>query len=211
MRIRSGPPSKAGVGNRFSILVSLTYFGLIGLAYLLVEIPLIQRFILYLGQPAYAMTMVLFTLLLFSGIGSALSSRISIWLALGVLCVLLFSYPALLPAIFDRTLGTPLPLRIGLSVLVLAPLGLCMGMPFPAGIQWIGKQISHGGSGNIPLVPWVWAVNGTASVVAAVLAALLALTFGHGLVFLVGACCYLASWIMAMAMGRLSPAARLHL
>lgn len=209
VRIRSGPTNKAGLGIRSPILASLTYFGLIGLAYLLVEIPLIQRFILYLGQPAYAMTMVLFTLLLFSGIGSALSSRVPIWLALGVLCGLLFSFPALLPAIFERTLGTPLPLRIGLSVLVLAPLGLCMGMPFPAGIQWIGKQIGRAGNGSIPLVPWVWAVNGTASVVAAVLAALLALTFGHGLVFLVGACCYLASWITAMAMGRLNPAARL--
>lgn len=210
-RIRSGPTNKAGFGNRIPILGSLTYFGLIGLAYLLVEIPLIQRFILYLGQPAYAMTMVLFTLLLFSGIGSVLSSRVPIWLALGILCVLLFSFPALLPAIFERTLGTPLPLRIGLSVLVLAPLGLCMGMPFPAGIQWIGKQIGQAGNGSIPLVPWVWAVNGTASVVAAVLAALLALTYGHGLVFLVGACCYLASWITAMAIGRLNPAARLPL
>jgi hypothetical protein len=211
VRIRSDTPNKVGPANRIPTLASLTYFGLIGLAYLLVEIPLIQRFILYLGQPAYAMTMVLFTLLLFSGIGSALSSRIPIWLALGVLCVLLFSFPALLPAIFNRTLGTSLPMRIGLSILILAPLGLCMGMPLPAGIHWIGKQTDQGGSGNIPLIPWVWAVNGTASVVAAVLAALLALTFGHGLVFLAGACCYLGSWIMAVVMGHLRPAARLHL
>jgi hypothetical protein len=209
-RIRSGDMNKGMRASRIPTLAILTYFGFIGLAYLLVEIPLIQQFILYLGQPAYAMTMVLFTLLLFSGIGSALSSRFPGWLALGVLCGLLFSFPVILPAIFNATLGLPFPLRLGLSVLMLAPPGLCMGVPFPAGIRWIGKLSAHGNRAAVPLIPWAWAVNGTASVVAAVLAALLALTFGYRLVFLVGACCYLGSWIMAMVTGRLDPVARLR-
>ena len=77
VRLRSSPGDTGGSSTRVHAPVTLAYFGLIGMAYLLVEIPLIQRFILYLGQPAYAMTAVLFSLLLFSGFGSALSGRIS--------------------------------------------------------------------------------------------------------------------------------------
>jgi hypothetical protein len=210
LRMRSSPGDAGGSLTRIPTLVTLSYFGLIGLAYLLVEIPLIQRFILYLGQPAYAMTTVLFSLLLFSGIGSAFSSRIPNRVALGILCALLFSFPWLLPILFSATLGAPFPLRLGLAILILAPLGICMGVPFPAGIHWIGSEIDLQTNRSVPLIPWAWAVNGTASVVAAVLAALLALTYGYGLVLLVGASCYLGGWVMAVAMGRLRPAAHLH-
>jgi SAM-dependent methyltransferase len=171
----------------------LLYFAAIGFGYLLVEIPLIQRFILYLGQPAYAMTAVLFTLLLFSGLGSWWSARIPSSYALVILSVLLLAYPWLLPIFFRLTLGASFTLRLFFTVICLAPAGILMGMPFPAGIRWLAASELSG-----RLVPWAWSVNGAASVVAAVLAALLALSFGFSRVLIVGAGCYwLACLIVA--------------
>ena len=168
----------------------LLYFAAIGCGYLLVEIPLMQRFILYLGHPAYALTTVLFTLLLFSGLGSWSSSRISLPKGLVGLLILLILLPALLPPLFNFTLGLPFALRILLTVVTLAPLGYLMGVPFPAGIV----RLSASGQPE-QLTPWVWGVNGAASVVAAVLAALLALSFGFSWVLRLGAACYAAAWL----------------
>lgn len=169
----------------------LTYFGLIGIAYLLVEIPLIQRFILFLGNPSYAMTTVLFTLLLFSGLGSSMSRRVSLKLALGLLFFTLLLIPALLPVIINLSLGLTLIIRIFVTVILLAPVGFLMGFPFPGGIRWMNMEKQ-----NAPSIPWVWGVNGAASVIAAVLAALLALSFGFNWVFRLGALCYAAALLL---------------
>lgn len=171
---------------------TLAYFGLLGLAFLLVEIPLIQRFILYLGNPAYAMTSILFALLFFSGIGSRFCQRIPLSWALGLLTLLLLSTPIYLPLILSSTLGLHLGLRLALTLIMLAPLGFLMGIPFPGGIHKLSEQPES----NI-LIPWAWAINGALSVVAAVLAALLALSWGFTWVFRLGAFCYLGAWIMA--------------
>jgi len=167
----------------------LGYFTFLGLGYLLVEIPLIQRFILFLGQPAYALTAVLFTLLLFSGLGSLLSSRLGLRWVLPGLIGLLLAYSFLLPLLLDAVLGWPWGLRLVLAVVVLAPAGLLMGIPFPRGLAWLG-------AGSPRLVPWAWAANGAASVVAAVLAALLALSIGFRWVLVLGAVCYAGAWLL---------------
>jgi hypothetical protein len=176
----------------------LMYFGLIGLAYLLVEIPLIQGFILFLGHPAYALSAILFTLLLFSGVGSRLSDRIPLQISLIILALILLVSPFLLPALFDLTLGLALPLRLTLTIVVLAPLGFLMGIPFPRGIGWLlgGQE-----SAESILIPWIWAVNGAASVVASVLAALLALTLGFSWVLRLGALCYATAWLVFKVSG----------
>jgi len=188
-----------------SILRPLLYFVLIGLAYLFVEIPLIQRFILYLGHPAYAMTTVLFTLLLFSALGSAQADRLPHQLALGVLIVFLLGVPMLLPPLFARTLGLPFTLRLIITIIVLAPIGLLMGIPFPAGIRWLTKTVDRSGtevpgekSSAAAQIPWVWAANGASSVVASILAALLALSFGFSWVLKIGALCYAGAWLTIM-------------
>ncbi len=182
----------------------LLYFAFIGFAFLLVEIPLIQRFILYLGHPAYAMTTVIFTLLLLSALGSRLSEHIPLRWALAVLVILLLISPLWLSPIFALTLGLPLALRLALTVLLLAPLGFLMGIPFPAGIRWATESLRP--DADLPpsafrllpsaLIPWLWAVNGAASVVASVLAALLVLTFGFGWVLQIGALCYAGAWFI---------------
>ena len=181
---------KSGAPERF-VYNFLVYFGLIGIAYLLVEIPLIQRFILFLGHPSYAMTTVLFTLLLFSGLGSSMSRRIPLKLALVILVFFLLFIPSLLPVIINQTLGLALTTRIGLTVILLAPVGFLMGIPFPGGIRWMILK-NH----NAPSIPWVWGVNGAASVIAAVLAALLALSFGFNWVFRLGALCYAGALLL---------------
>ena len=169
---------------------SLLYFGLIGFAYLFVEIPLIQNFILYLGYPAYAMTMVLFTLLFFSGMGSWLGHRIPLWLTLALLAAIILAMPAWIPALFQFTLGAAWIHRLLLTVLVLAPLGFLMGVPFQAGIREMEAR------GDQAAIPWAWAVNGSTAVVAAVLAALLALSFGFTAVLRLGAVCYAGALVI---------------
>ncbi|NDJ77978.1 MAG: hypothetical protein GYB65_17140 [Chloroflexi bacterium] len=165
----------------------VVYFAGLGLAYLLIEVAALQQFILVVGQPTLAIATVLGTLLLFSGIGSTLSERIPWTGALAVLTGLLLVWPWLLDGYATAVLPLPLALRLGLSVLVLMPLGLLMGVPFARGITAIRDAPD--------LVPWAWAINGGASVISAVLAALLALSFGFGWVLRTGAVLYALAWL----------------
>jgi hypothetical protein len=178
----------------------LLYFGCIGAAFMLVEIPLIQRLILFLDQPVTALAVVLFSLLLFSGAGSLLSRRIRVEVALALLVALLCAIPFVLPYLVQ--LGMPLALRIMVTILVLAPVGCLMGVAFPAGMSRIH---ANEGEKSAVLIPWVWAVNGSASVVSSVAAALLALSFGFTVVFLAGALCYAAAWLTWAGMSRYRP------
>lgn len=184
-------------GGVKELVMPLVYFVLIGFAYLLVEIPLIQHFILFLGHPAFAMATVLFTLLLFSGMGSQWGSRyIPIRIALAVLFVFLLSTPLVLPRLFTLTLGFPIAMRLGLTVATLAPIGFLMGIPFPGGIRWLLSihRVSEPSDAQ-GQIPWIWAVNGAASVIASVLASLLALTFGFGWTLRIGALFYVGAWL----------------
>ncbi|MBN1935885.1 MAG: hypothetical protein JW934_14540 [Anaerolineae bacterium] len=162
----------------------LLYFSLLGLGFLFVEIPLLQRFILYLGQPAYAFAVVVSTLLLCAGLGSRyLSKRLSLQCALVLIALLTLTYPHLLPVLFRVSLSLPWAGRATVAVLVLSPLGLLMGIPFPTGLRRVDQVAPH-------LIPWVWAVNGCASVISAVLAALVALTWGFSAVLWGAAAAY---------------------
>lgn len=168
------------------------YFALIGLAYMLVEMPLIQRFILYLDQPAYAFATVLFSILLFSGLGSRYGNRrISQTSALILLTILLSLQLICLPWLLHISLGLKLPLRVLISILLIAPIGFLMGIPFPAGLNWISTRAR---GENEPYYSWmvayVWAVNGACSVVASILASLISLSYGFSVTSAVGLACY---------------------
>jgi hypothetical protein len=164
-------------------IVTLVYFGLIGFGFLFGEIPLAQQFILFLGQPVYGLTAVLFALLFFSGVGSWMSVRLPHRPALITLVILLLIYPLALPRLFSLFLGGALGLRLLVAVVTLAPLGFLLGIPFPKGVAWLEEHAAG-------LIPWAWGVNGAASVVASVSAALVALSFGFSWVLLAGALCY---------------------
>lgn len=160
------------------------YFALLGLGFLFVEIPLLQRFILYLGQPAYAFAAVTSTLLVAAGIGSGcLSSRLPLRLVLLLITLLVISYPFLLPPLFDATLRFPFAGRVAITAVALFPLGILLGIPFPGGLRLVAQE-SPG------LIPWLWAVNGCASVISAVLAAMVALTWGFSVVLWSAALAY---------------------
>ncbi|MBN2045294.1 MAG: hypothetical protein JW757_09765 [Anaerolineales bacterium] len=175
-------------------VTSFAYFGSIGLAFLLVEIPLVQHLILYLGHPAYALTTALFSILLFSGIGSLNSRRFSQRNAIAALILLILIAPWLLNTIFDATLGFSLFIRGTIAVATLAPLGFLMGIPFPSGITKMESSAPD-------LIPWVWGVNGAFSVISSILAALIALSVGFSWSLLAGAACYTGAWQAAKHLG----------
>lgn len=188
-----------GVSKRYAArdtALPLAYFGLLGLGFLLVEIPLMQRFILLLSHPAYAFTAVLFALLLFSGIGSALSARLPLRPALAALVALSLLYAWILPHLFEQALQLPFGARIAVALVVLAPLGILMGMPFPAGMQRLERSAPQ-------WIAWAWGVNGATSVIASVLAGLLALSLGFRWVLLIGTLCYALAWAAGGALERL--------
>jgi spermidine synthase len=189
------------------VLMILFYFGMIGLAFMLVEVPLIQRFIVYLGNPTYAISGILFTILLFSGIGSQVSSRIRGEWTLVALAGLLILVPLMFPWMIEKTLGWGFTWRMLLTGLMLAPIGFLMGMPFPNGIRQLVELDS---TPHPPWIGWAWAVNGAASVLASMLAALLAISLGFQAVFLIGAACYAAAWVVLNLVGhsRLTSKAR---
>ncbi|MCZ7546168.1 MAG: phosphoethanolamine transferase CptA [Anaerolineae bacterium] len=170
---------------------ALIYFSLLGLGFLFVEMPLAQRFILFLGHPITALAVVLFAILLFSGLGSLTAPRWRLPAALGVLVALIAVYPLALPAVFDAALGLPLAARMAVALLLLAPLGVMMGVPFARGLALV-EALAPG------LTPWVWAINGCASVVSAILAVMAAISWGLSAVLWLGAACYLGA-LVAMA------------
>ncbi len=191
------------------LIPTLGYFALLGLGYLCVEIPLLQQFILFLGHPAYAMATVLFALLLFSGLGSLLSHRVPLRLVLILLPLLIGGYALGLPTLIEATLAAPLGMRLVVAVLALAPPGLLMGMPFPKGLTLLAQGQPETTSASI-LIAWAWGVNGAVSVVASILAALLALSFGFSAVLAAGTVCYVGAWIMERAI-RARPYPRIRL
>lgn len=178
-------------------LRAFAYFGLLGLAFLFVEIPLIQRWILLLGHPPYAFMTTVLTILMFAGIGSAIAR--APWLparkAVGLLVILALVTPFVTAGITESSLGLPLLARILVAIGSLIPLAVLMGLPFPLGLFWLEEEAPG-------LVPWVWAINGCTSVVASVLAAIVALSYGFTLVLLLGAGAYAGAWLILFTHSR---------
>ena len=177
----------------------LLYFACLGLGYILIEIPLIQQFILFLGHPTYALTVVLSTLLVASGVGSRLTGDVSPdgvlaragWVLVAIVVLGVVFVLALGP-VLNALLAQPLWLRVVLAVVLLAPLGVVMGMPFPLGVKLVEREDAEA------VIPWVWGTNGATSVLATVLAFVLALGSGYSRAMLVGLVCYaLAAGLVA--------------
>lgn len=169
------------------------YFLALGFGFMFIEMAFIQKFTLFLTHPLYAAAVVLASFLVFAGLGSRWSGRIASWqgprlIALfAVIALLALLYSVGLPPIFRQLMGMPDAAKIGLSLLLLAPLGFAMGMPFPSGMREVAR-LSPG------LLPWAWGINGFASVVAAILATLLAIHLGFSAVVLLAAALYLLAW-----------------
>jgi len=167
-----------------------SYFFWVGMGFMCVEVSLVQKCILFLDHPYYAIALVISALLASTGVGSYLSRRYPFtkkgrmaYLLLLVLGGAIAVYSLLLPTLFNLLLPYHLLMRQCFTVLLLFPLGLLMGIPFPLGIRWLSTTSSH-------LVPWAWCINGCSSVLSSILAVLIALGGGFTLVLLFAAGCY---------------------
>ncbi len=185
-------------------LVPLLYFVALGLGYILVEIALIQRFVLFLGHPTYALTVVVFLMLLASGAGSASSRRllartVHVRPVLAVIALLVVAYIFALPRALGTLVGLPFPAKLVISGVLLAPLGFVMGMPFPTGLRQIATETLPATSLQQPpasAIEWAWAMNAASSVLGSVAAVMVAIQFGLNAALAGGAAAYLAAILL---------------
>jgi hypothetical protein len=188
-------PASGGV-RRF-----LGYFVFIGAGYILIQVALIQKFVLFLGHPTYALTVTIFSMLLSSGIGSFYSrrvlagseSRLRVLLAgvAALVAILAFSATPLMEA----GVAWPLLVRALVTVAVIAPAGFFMGMPFPTGLSLLERMAA-------PAVRWAWALNAASSVLGSAGAIFFALYLGLRTTLLIGACLYLGAMFFAIVQTR---------
>jgi spermidine synthase len=183
--------------------VHLLYFIAIGLGYILAEIAFIQRFVLFLGNPTYALTVVVFLMLLSSGLGSMLSRR---WFseptrvasAMAFIVALFLIYVFALPHWLGALVGLPFAVKLLLTALLLIPPGFAMGMPFPSGLRALSPQDS--GQEEVPAkhgaVEWAWAMNAASSVLGSVLAMVIAIQFGLNVTLVCGSAAYVVAMLL---------------
>jgi len=166
------------------------YFAALGFGFMLVEIALMQKGVLFLGSPLHSISAVLAALLIAAGSGSLVQSRLSasagdrLLIVVGVVLPLLVGAYALgLGHLFRALLHLSFAARLVVLFLVIAPAGFLMGMLFPAGLSRVGEKRAE-------FVPWAWGINGATSVYASILAIVIALTHGFGVALWLGAACY---------------------
>ena len=186
-------------GKRSSVISHwsvLAYFSALGLGFILIEISLIQKHILFLGQPVYSIISVLFSVLLSAGIGSYLFQRYfrdgneRLWLALIpiVLGTLLLLELLMMPFVFHLFLGSSKVVRFCISAILIAPLGLFLGIPFPLGIRILGMRAPE-------IIPWGWALNAYATVIGSILAVVFAILLGFRMNFAIAFLAYAIGFV----------------
>jgi hypothetical protein len=167
---------------------SIVYFGSLGVGFIAVELTLLQNLTLLLGHPIFTLSILLCTILAAGGIGSALSGRLTAQAACfgvaGLGAISAFAVPRLIPAL----LPLELPVRVLIAVVMIAPFGVVMGVPFPKGLQVTGR-------GSLPEPPFYWGINGIMSVVGSVGTVVLALLFGFQVAMLAGSLCYVVAGV----------------
>ncbi len=202
-------PLAFGGMRRSQAATPLLYFVAVGLGYMLVEIALIQRFVLFLGHPTYALTVVVFLLLLSSGLGSLVSRR---WapgaptarIPLFLIALALVLYTRLLTPIFNQFVGSPILLKLGISAALLVPLGFAMGMPFPSGLRALAAEpalLAGTREGRENTLEWAWAMNAGSSVLGSVLAVFIAIQLGLNATLACGAAAYLCALLPLRTLG----------
>jgi hypothetical protein len=187
---------------------SLLLVSLLGIGYIMIEIVMMQRFILFLGYPTRAISVILFSLLLSSGTGSLASGRLiqkkdhlisgmmtALLLVVAVTCL----YGIYLNVIFDALISQDALVRIAISVVLLFPLGFFMGIPFPSTLRLVSEH-----SATSKHVSWLWAVNGAMSVLGSTVTTVVSMLSGFSVAMLMGACIYGAALVTVGLSMRLS-------
>ena len=181
----------------------LGYFAAIGMGFMLIEVSMLQRLIVFLGHPVYSLAVILFVLLLAGGIGSFVSGRLGDEALqrrglplLGLLAGVLALAGLLIGPMLTMFAPAQTPVRIAASAALLAVMGFFLGMAFPLGMRLATRLRPQ-------LAPWLWGVNGATSVLASVLAVVIAMLSGISSAFWTGAACYvLAAAAFAAAVRR---------
>ena len=173
---------------------ALMFFLFIGAGYILIQVALIQKFVLFLGHPTYALTVIIFSMLLSSGFGSFISkrlvhgevSRLGGILMLIVAAVLVLS--VVVTPVTEHGVALPFPLKVLISVLLISPAGLAMGIPFPTGLTLLERV-------NPKSVRWAWAINAASSVLGSASAMVLAIYLGLQSTLIIGGLMYAGAWL----------------
>jgi hypothetical protein len=172
---------------------TLVVFFCLGLGYLFLEIALLQRFSLFLGFPTYALSVVLFALLVFSGVGAFVSARFAeqehgLGKVLGAAAILTAASGVALPPLLSVLNGAPFPVRALVAVVLIAPLGVCLGAAMPLALHRLAlAQPAH--------VPYAWGANGVASVLASVVGTFIAVKLGITALCLAASAAYAVAFV----------------
>ena len=185
------PLALGGERPRRGWLGWLAYFSALGAGFMLLEVAVLQRFVLLLGHPVYSLTVTLFSLLLGTGLGSLVSRRIP---DADVKRVTLYALlaaaltgalaAAVLSQIVDFAIAWPLVVRLAVAALLLIPVGVLLGVGLPGGMRLLDRSRPE-------LVAWGWAMNGAFSVIGATAAIFIAMNWGFSVTLLAGAATYL--------------------
>jgi hypothetical protein len=179
-----------------SVRSFLIYFLAIGMGYILIEVAMIQKFVLFLGHPTYALTVVIFSMLVSSGLGSYTSVKLigddrgRLVKALTIVAALVAILALITQPLLAGGVGLPFYVKVAATVLMLAPAGFAMGLPFPTGLRMLERA-------HQPSVRWAWSLNAAASVMGSVGALVLALYLGLIATLLIGGALYLLAALVA--------------
>jgi hypothetical protein len=182
-QVVGGRPAGAPVGR---YRASVVYFACLGLGFMTVELALLQNLTLLLGHPVFTLSILLFGLLAAGGIGGAFSPRIAARTACVTVAALAVTYANILPWLVPKLLPLSLSARAVIALVLIAPMGMAMGIPFPRGLA---RVVRHG----LPAPPFFWGLNGTMSVLGSVATVVVAISLGFRAAMLLGAVAYAAA------------------
>jgi hypothetical protein len=172
----------------------LIYFTGLGFGFIAIEIALMQKLVLFLGHPLYSITVTLFSMLIFTGIGSLLSERWFhtptplAWLVPVSLAALLGLFILFSPKMVEAWIGWPKLARILVTTGILTPISLLLGVPFAYGIRLLNRL-------NPTIIPWAWAINACAMVVGSIVAVIFSMNFGFNFVLIVAILTYFVTFL----------------
>jgi hypothetical protein len=194
--------SARGTSRPHGWLAWLVYFGALGAGFMLIEVSVLQRFVLLLGHPVYSLTVTLFSLLLGTGLGAAWSRRFDDAtlrrtgvLGVTVVAVLALGVIAAATPIVAWAIPFSRELRMLIAVAVLVPLGVALGIPMPTGLRMLSARAPH-------MVAWAWGMNGALSVLGATLAIFIAMNWGFRVTLLAASATYLIGLTALLAATR---------
>jgi hypothetical protein len=187
--------TKEKISNTFKYFI-IIYFSALGIGFILLEIVMMQKFVLFLGHPAYSISMILFSILISAGIGSFISEILISKLGIKkhIVCLfislllLIILYLLTIDFIISKTMDSNIMLRIMISFLLVFLLGFLLGMPFPTGLSLIASY-------RPKIIAWAWGLNAYMTVIGSMVSIFIAISFGFHSVIFIAFICYFAAFI----------------